>query len=146
MSESPAGANEWNQRVIEEFRAGQERVGGQFDRTVLLLLTTTGARSGQPRISPLAHFVDGDRLVIVASAAGRDANPAWYHNILAHPRVTVERWDGDTFETFEALARVVEPDEHDRLYAWVVEQAPGFAEYQKQTSRVIPVVTLTRLE
>jgi deazaflavin-dependent oxidoreductase (nitroreductase family) len=137
---------EWNARVIADFEAGKARIADMFDRSALLLLHTVGARSGQPRRSPVAYLPDGDRLLIVASAAGRDGNPAWYHNLVANPRVGVQRWDGDTLETFDAIATpAADRQERDRLWAKVVAVAPGFADYQTKTDRVIPVVSLHRV-
>src|SRR3954454_19350365 len=101
MSESTGGATSWNDRVIEQFRAGEQRIADMFDRSSLVLLYTTGARTGQPRTSPLAYLTVDEQIVIVASAAGRDTHPAWYHNLLAHPEVTIERWQDDALETIE---------------------------------------------
>ena len=106
----------------------------------MIVLTTTGAKSGQPRTNPLVYLADGDQLVIFASKAGAPTNPDWYHNLLAHPRVTVELGD----ETFHADASVVQGEERDRLFAQQVAVMPGFAEYQEKTTRTIPVVVLTR--
>jgi deazaflavin-dependent oxidoreductase (nitroreductase family) len=132
---------DWNKNVIAEFRANGGKVGGPFEGASLVLLTTIGAKSGEPRTSPLVHVVDGDRLVIAASYAGADKNPAWYHNILANPKVTIELGE----EKFEATASVVEDRaERDALYAKMVALMPGFAEYEAKTERLIPVVTLTR--
>ncbi|RNL87470.1 nitroreductase/quinone reductase family protein [Halostreptopolyspora alba] len=135
--------NEFNQKIIEEFRANGGRVGGPFEGARLLLLTTTGARSGTPHTTPVAYLPDGgDRLLVIASAGGADHNPAWYHNLVANPRVTVE--DG-TF-TYEARAAVINGAERDRLFARAVEADPGWAEYRAATSRVIPVVALEQFE
>jgi len=132
---------DWNKNVIAEFRANGGKVGGPFEGASLVLLTTIGAKSGEPRTSPLAHVVDGERLVIAASYAGADKNPAWFHNILANPKVTIELGE----EKFEATASVVEDRaERDVLYAKMVALMPGFAEYEAKTERLIPVVTLTR--
>lgn len=131
--------SDWNASIIQEFRANQGKVGGPFTGADLLLLTTTGAKSGLPRTNPLAFTRDGDRIVIIASKAGAPTNPDWYYNILANPKVSVEIGT----ETHEAVATAI-PDgpERDRLYAAMVEVMPGFAEYQEKTSRVIPVVLL----
>jgi deazaflavin-dependent oxidoreductase (nitroreductase family) len=133
---------EWNKNIIKEFRENGGKVGGQFEGASLLLLTTTGAKSGEPRTSPLAFLEDDGRYVIAASYAGSDKNPAWYYNIVANPKVTIEVGE----EKFDATASVVLEDraERDRLYAKMVEAMPGFADYEKQTERVIPVVTLSR--
>ncbi len=116
-------------------------VGGQFAGTPLILLTTTGAKSGQPRIAPLAHTTDGDHIVIIASKAGAPTNPDWYHNLVAHPEVMVERGT----EKYQARARIAEGAERERLYNQMAAQMPGFAGYQQKTTRVIPVVVLERL-
>lgn len=133
-------ANDWNNQIIEEFRANGGKVGGPFEGAPLLVLTTTGAKSGQRRTAPVMYLADGDRLMIFASKAGAPTNPDWYHNLLAHPRATVEVGD----ETFDVDASVTTGDERDRLYATQAERYPGFAEYQAKTTRTIPVVALTR--
>jgi len=129
----------WNRQVIEEFHANEGKVNGSNS---LLLLRTTGARSGKPRVNPLAYTTDGERLVIIASKGGTPTNPDWYHNIVAHPDVTVEVGT----ETFEARATVVEGPERDALYAKQAAMMPNFAEYQAKTTRKIPVIVLTRKE
>lgn len=134
-------ANDFNQQVIEEFRANEGRVGGMFEGAPLVLLTTTGARSGNPVTSPMMYLPDGERVIVIASNAGADRHPAWYHNLLANPEATAEIGT----ETFTVKAEVIEGEERDRLYARMVEQAPGFAEYEARTSRRIPVVALRRL-
>jgi deazaflavin-dependent oxidoreductase (nitroreductase family) len=131
----------FNESVITEFRTNGGKVGGYFANADLLLLTTTGAKSGQPRVSPLAYTTDGDRIVIIASKAGAPTNPDWYHNLLAHPLATVELGQ----ERFQARATVTDEPERERLYAKMVEKMPGFAEYQRKTARKIPVVTLQRV-
>ncbi|GLW06497.1 cation-binding protein [Microtetraspora sp. NBRC 13810] len=131
---------DFNKPIIEEFRANEGRVGGWFEGSPLILLTTTGARTGRPNVSPLGYVPDGDRILVVASAAGAPNHPAWYHNLLADPWVTVELGT----ETFEANAVPLRGEERDRLFAKVVEVAPGYAEYQAKTSRIIPVVALYR--
>ncbi|OBH83957.1 nitroreductase family deazaflavin-dependent oxidoreductase [Mycobacterium scrofulaceum] len=130
---------EFNERNIEEFRRNGGKVGGQFEGFPLLLLTSTGARSGTQRVNPVAYFdVDGG-IYIVGSAAGRDKNPAWVHNIRANPRVTVEIGSQGPKE---ATARELPGDERDSVYRIVVDRAPGFGEYQERTDRVIPVFEL----
>ncbi|RST15173.1 nitroreductase family deazaflavin-dependent oxidoreductase [Streptomyces sp. WAC05374] len=133
--------NDFNQPVIEEFRANHGRVGGWFEGARLLLLTTTGARSGKPHTTPVGYLPDGDRVLVIASAAGAPKHPAWYHNLLANPRVTVE---SGVF-TYEADATVLRGEERDRAFARAVESDPGWAEYQAKTDRVIPVVALTEV-
>ena len=134
--------NDWNQANINEFRANAGKVGGPFAGKTLLLLHTVGAKSGQERINPVAYVADGDRLVIIASKAGAPTNPDWYYNILAHPLVTVEVGT----EQFQVQAAVAPEPERTRLYNKMVEMMPGFAEYQRKTTRVIPVITLTRIK
>ncbi|MCV7079856.1 nitroreductase family deazaflavin-dependent oxidoreductase [Mycobacterium szulgai] len=130
---------EFNERNIEEFRSNGGKVGGQFEGFPLLLLTSTGAKSGAKRVNPVAYFdVDG-KIYIVGSAAGRESNPAWVHNIRAHPGVTVEI---GTQDPRPATARELPRDERDSVYRIVVERAPGFGEYQERTDRVIPVFEL----
>jgi deazaflavin-dependent oxidoreductase (nitroreductase family) len=137
---SNASPNDWNQAIIAEFRANGGKVGGQFEGAPLLLLTTTGAKSGRRRTTPLMYNTDGDRLLVFASKGGAPTNPDWYHNVRANPTVTVELGT----DTFDATAVVVTGEERDRLYAHHAEQYPGFAEYQANTTRTIPVVALDR--
>ncbi|EMD26988.1 nitroreductase family deazaflavin-dependent oxidoreductase [Amycolatopsis azurea] len=133
---------DWNKNIIKEFRENEGKVGGPFEGGALLLLTTIGAKSGEPRTSPLAFMEEDGRYVVAASYAGSDKNPAWYHNIVANPKVTIEVGT----EKFEATATVVLEDraERDRLFAKLVSVMPGFADYEKKTDRVIPVVTISR--
>ena len=137
--------SDWNTRVIEEFRAGHERVADMFVRDQLLILHTIGARSGQERVSPLAFLREGERLLVVASAAGAPKHPAWYFNVVADPGVRLELWEDGELVTVDARAEVPEGAEQERLRASVFAQAPGFADYQTKTDRVIPVVVLERL-
>jgi deazaflavin-dependent oxidoreductase (nitroreductase family) len=132
--------NDWNSKIIEEFHANGGKVGGPFEGTPLLLLTTTGAKSGQRRTTPLVYMPDGDRMIIFASKAGAPTNPDWYHNLVAHPQVTVEVGT----ETFEAASVVITGEERDRLYAQQAATNPGFAEYETKTTRQIPVIALKR--
>jgi deazaflavin-dependent oxidoreductase (nitroreductase family) len=133
--------NERNQAIIDEFRANGGKVGGPFAGRTLLLLHTLGAKSGQPRINPVAYVRDGDRLVIIASKGGAPDNPDWYYNLVAHPLVTVEVGT----EQFQVRATVATEPERTRLYDAMVAVMPGFAEYQRNTARVIPVIILTRV-
>jgi deazaflavin-dependent oxidoreductase (nitroreductase family) len=135
-----AGMKEFNEELIAEYRANGGKVGGQFAKSPLLLLTTTGAKSGRAHTTPVVYTTDGDRLVIIASKAGAPTNPAWYHNLVAHPTATVELGT----EKFDVDAEVTKGDERDRLYSHQAEQMPGFAEYQAKTTRVIPVIALKR--
>lgn len=128
----------YNQTVIETFRKNGGKVRGGMN---LLLLTTTGAKSGQPRIAPLAYSTDGDRYVVAASKGGAPVNPDWFFNILAHPNVTVEVGD----EKFEARAIIADDEERNRLYAQHAELMPNFAEYETKTTRRIPIVLLERV-
>lgn len=131
--------NPFNQQVIEEFRANNGRVGGYFEGARLLLLTTTGARTGTPHTTPVGFYPDGgERVLVIASAGGAPQHPDWFHNLLANPRLTVE----DGVFTYEAEAVVLERAERDAVFARAVEADPGWAEYQAKTDRVIPVVAL----
>jgi deazaflavin-dependent oxidoreductase (nitroreductase family) len=132
----------WNQAIIDEFRANSGKVGGYFAGKTLLLLHTVGAKSRQERINPVAYVADGDRFVIIASKGGAPDNPGWYHNIIAHPQVTVEVGT----EQFQARATVPIEPERTRLFNKMVEMMPGFADYQRKTTRVIPVIILTRVK
>jgi deazaflavin-dependent oxidoreductase (nitroreductase family) len=129
---------ERNRRVIEEFRAHEGRVGGRFEGAPVLLLHTTGARSGQRRVTPMMYLdLDGHRYVF-ASKAGADTDPDWYHNLVAHPDVTVEVGT----DTYAATAAPITGPARDRIYAAQAGRYPAFAEYQHKTTRVIPVVEL----
>ncbi|MEW9529702.1 nitroreductase/quinone reductase family protein [Microbispora sp. NPDC049125] len=130
----------FNHSVIEEFRANGGKVGGPFEGGDLLLLTTTGAKSGREHTVPLGYVRDGDLLLVVGSAGGADRHPAWYHNLLAHPVVRVEIGT----EVFEAIAVPAEGARRERLFEQVVRAAPGFAGYQAGTARTLPVVVLER--
>ncbi|MFE6856036.1 nitroreductase family deazaflavin-dependent oxidoreductase, partial [Streptomyces sp. NPDC057674] len=138
---------DFNRRVIEEFRANGGRVGGMFEGAALLLLTTTGARSGRAHTNPAVYVRDGARLLVFASNAGGPKHPAWFHNLSADPYVTVELGTPEgTVERFGATAVVTEGEERDRLYAEQAERDPGFAAYQAATDRLIPVVALHRVD
>lgn len=131
----------WNQAIIAEFRANAGTVGGQFEGAPTLLLHTTGARSGQARIHPLAYTRDGDTFISIASKAGAPTNPDWYYNIVANPQVTLEVGT----EQFPAQATVPAEPERTRLYDQMATAMPGFADYQRNTTRQLPVVVLTRV-
>ena len=133
-------ANDFNRTIIEEFRSNGGQVSGNFSGFPLLLLTTIGAKSGQERTNPLAYHQDGDRLIVMASRAGSPTNPDWFHNLVANPSVTVEVGT----ETFEAQAEVPLDEERDRLFAQHLQAYPSFAEYEKRTTRKMPMVALTR--
>jgi deazaflavin-dependent oxidoreductase (nitroreductase family) len=132
--------NEFNQQLIAEFRANGGKVGGMFAGAPLLLLTTTGAKSGKERVSPLAYTTDNGRWVIIASKAGAPTHPDWFHNLKANPEVTVEIGT----ERFPARASIPEDPERQRLYDQMAAKMPNFAEYQRNTTRKIPVVVLER--
>ena len=133
-------ANEWNKQIIEEFRANGGKVGGHFENMTLLLLHTTGAKSGLPRVNPLVTLPDGEQYVIMASKGGAPDNPDWYYNLVANPQVTVEVGK----QKFEALANVTEGHEREQLFSKMSTRYPMFAEYQQKASRVIPVIALTQ--
>jgi len=129
----------WNTKIIEEFRANGGKVGGNFAGRPLLLLHTTGAKSKQERVNPVAYTRDGDRLVVIASKGGAPTNPDWYYNIVANPHITVEVGT----EKLQADAKVASEPERTRLYDKMIEVMPGFAEYRRKTTRQIPVIVLT---
>jgi deazaflavin-dependent oxidoreductase (nitroreductase family) len=128
----------FNNAIADEFRANDGKVGGQFEGADLLLLTTTGAKSGQPRLSPLAYFRIDGKLIIIGSFAGADVNPAWVHNLRANPSARVEIGS----ESSDVVARELPAAERDELFSKITAAAPGFAEYQSKTTRVIPVFEL----
>jgi deazaflavin-dependent oxidoreductase (nitroreductase family) len=132
--------NERHQQLIEEFRAHGGKVGGRFEGAPLLLLTTTGARSGKRRTTPLRYLSDGNRQIVFAANAGADNHPAWYYNLLAHPDVTIEIGT----ETFTARAIVLKDEERARLLAAQIKVYPHFNEYRTKTTRQIPVIALVR--
>jgi deazaflavin-dependent oxidoreductase (nitroreductase family) len=134
--------NDFNKNVIAEFRANEGKVGGMFSGAPMLLLTTTGAKSGQTRTTPLVHTRDGEKIVVIASKGGAPTSPAWYHNLVANPTVNVEVGT----ESFPARATVVTGPERDRLYGAQAALMPNFAEYQTKTTRKIPVVVLERVQ
>lgn len=136
---------DWNAKMIEEFHAKNGKGVGDFGDQ-LALLTTTGARSGEQRTTPLMFHRDGDRYVVIASKAGAPDNPAWYHNLQAHPVAMIEVGAELGTETLEVRAHDAEGEERERIWADRVAIAPGFQEYQEKTSRRIPVVILERTE
>jgi deazaflavin-dependent oxidoreductase (nitroreductase family) len=137
---SMADVNEFNRTLIDEFRTNNGKVTGSFEGAPLMLLTTTGAKSGQTRTNPVVYTRDGDRLVIIASKGGAPTSPDWYHNLVANPIVTVEV-PGDKFE---AKASVAHGEERDRLFAAQAAAMPRFSDYQQKTTRQLPVVILER--
>lgn len=130
-----------NMLVIEEFRSADGVVGGDFDGVPLLLLTTRGARSGEPRTTPLTYLRDGARLVVFAANGGRTNLPGWYHNLLADPAARIEVGT----EAYEVTAAVAEGAERDRLWAEQLPATPYFADFQENAGRLTPVIALTRL-
>jgi deazaflavin-dependent oxidoreductase (nitroreductase family) len=133
--------SDWNQKIVEEFRENAGDVGGPFAGAPMVLLHTRGAKSGQERVNPLVYQPDGDdRFVIFASFGGAPKHPAWYHNLLAHPDVTIEVGT----ETFAARARVAEGEERERYWTKQKQDRPTFAAYEQKTTRQIPVVVLER--
>lgn len=142
MSDAAPSMHDFNAEIIAEFRANHGVVGGPFEGAPMILITHTGAKTGTARTTPLVHSRDGERYVIVASKGGAPTNPAWYHNLKANPRVTVEVGD----ETFEAEATVYDHGpERDRLFEQQAALMPNFKEYEQHTDRVIPVAALTRV-
>jgi deazaflavin-dependent oxidoreductase (nitroreductase family) len=133
-----AAADDFNEKIIDEFRANGGRVGGPFEGALLLLLHTTGAKTGRTRVKPLVYRRDGDRLVVFGTKGGSPTHPEWFYNVRANPRVTVEVGS----DRFEADARVALPDERDRIWQLQTQDVPVFADYQKKTDRTIPVVIL----
>lgn len=130
--------DETNRKVIAEFRANNGMIGGHYEGWPMLILHTTGAKSGREHLTPLVYLPDGERMVIIASAGAQPMHPAWYHNLVATPDVTVEVGS----ETITATARVATGDERDALYARQAERFPFFAGYEKKATRKIPVIVL----
>jgi len=129
---------DWNKKIIEEFRANQGKVGGMFEGMPILLLHHTGAKSGKVRVNPLAYQANGNRLVVFASKGGAPTNPDWFHNLKANPRATVEVGT----ETRDVRARVAEGEEREKIWSRQKEIMPGFAGYETKTTRQIPVIIL----
>jgi deazaflavin-dependent oxidoreductase (nitroreductase family) len=130
--------SDWNTQIIDEFRANGGKVGGQFEGAPLLLLHSTGAKTGQARVNPMMYQADGDNFAVFASKAGAPTNPDWYHNLVANPRASVEVGD----RTVDVVARIAEGEDRDRLWSRQKELYPGFADYEAKTTREIPVVIL----
>jgi deazaflavin-dependent oxidoreductase (nitroreductase family) len=131
----------FNKSIVDEFRSNGGKVGGPFEGATLLLLTSTGAKSGQPRLAPLAYMTIDGKMIIIGSKAGADTNPDWVHNLRANPRAHVEVGT----EAYDVIARELPADERDDTYPKVVALAPGFGEYQEKTSRRIPLFELQRV-
>ncbi|CDO87677.1 cell entry protein [Mycobacterium triplex] len=130
--------DDFNRRNIEEFRANHGRLGGQFEGAPVLLLHSKGARSGQVRVNPMMYLADGQRYLVFASAAGSDRNPAWYHNLVAHPDAQIEVGD----DLIDVHAVELRGAERDQTYAVQAARYPGFADYERKTTRTIPVLAL----
>jgi len=133
---------QFNEGVIKDFRANGGKVGGQMENIPLLLVTMKGAKSGRTITLPLAYSKDGNRFVVIASYAGAPHNPSWYHNLVAHPDVTIELGG----EKFQGKASVAQGAERDRLFNQQADQLPIFNDYQKKTTRRIPVIVIDRVK
>ncbi|HKP43604.1 nitroreductase family deazaflavin-dependent oxidoreductase [Mycobacterium sp.] len=136
----PEGMRTFNAKIAEEFRANDGKVGGPFEGATLLLLTTTGAKSGQPRLAPLAYLTIDGKMIIIGSKAGADTNPDWVHNLRANPRAHIEVGT----DAYDVVAHELPREERDEMYPKVVALAPGFGDYQAKTSRVIPLFELQK--
>ena len=130
--------SDWNTKIIDEFRANAGKVGGGFAGAAVLLLHTTGAKSGRERVNPMVYRSDGNAYVVFASKAGAPTNPDWYHNLVAHPEVEAEIGT----QLVPLRARVAQGEERERLWSAQKQDMPGFAAYEGKTSRQIPVVIL----
>ena len=136
-----AEPNAFNKRIIDEFRANGGKVGAPFAGAPMILITTKGAKTGQLTTTPLVYNTDGDRMTIIASMAGAPKNPAWYHNLVAHPEIEVEVGT----EKIKVTATEAKGAERDALYAKQAAKFPAFSDYEKKTTRRIPVLVLTRV-
>jgi deazaflavin-dependent oxidoreductase (nitroreductase family) len=132
--------SDWNDKIIAEFRANQGKVGGRFKGAPLLLLHSTGAKSGRPRVTPMMYQAVSDGFAVFASKAGADTNPDWYHNLKANPEAQIEIGT----ETLDVTARVLDPDEREPIWEEQKARYPGFADYEAKTDRLIPVIMLDR--
>jgi deazaflavin-dependent oxidoreductase (nitroreductase family) len=131
----------FNEKLIDEFRANAGKVGGPFDGAPMVLLHTTGAKTGKERVIPVVYQPLGDSIVVFASKGGAPTHPDWYHNLRTNPRVKVEVGT----DTYDAQARVAEGDERERIWSRQKQVMPGFADYEQKTSRQIPVIILERV-
>lgn len=131
----------FNKSIVDEFRSNDGKVGGPFEGATLLLLTSTGAKSGQPRLAPLAYLTIDQKMIIIGSKAGADTNPDWVHNLRANSHAQIEVGT----DAYDVTARELPPAEHDEQWPKVVALAPGFGDYQANTSRVIPLFELQRV-
>jgi deazaflavin-dependent oxidoreductase (nitroreductase family) len=135
--------SDWNQQVIDEFRANEGRVGGYFEGAPMILIHHIGAKSGTERVTPLVYFAEDDgKMVVVASKGGTPENPAWYHNLKANPKIDVEVGA----RTFTVLVEEITGDERVRVWQRVITERDGFADYQRKTSRIIPLLRLTPVD
>ena len=134
--------DDWNRKIIAEFRANRGKVGGMFEGRTLLLLHTKGAKSKKEHVTPVAYVRDREEFVVIASKGGAPTNPDWYYNIVAYPDFVIEVGT----ETFRVHATVAKEPERTRLYNKMVEMMPGFDEYRRKTTRKIPVIALTPLK
>jgi deazaflavin-dependent oxidoreductase (nitroreductase family) len=132
--------NDYNTQIIEEFHANEGKVGGPFDGTTLLLLTHRGAKTGRERTNPLAYIEEDGRYFVFGSKGGASTNPDWYHNLRANPDATIEIGT----KKFDVAAEVLTGEERDRVWTRNVRERPAFGDYEKRTSRKIPVIALTR--
>ena len=131
----------FNKSIVDEFRSNDGIVGGPFEGATLLLLTSTGAKSGEPRLAPLAYLTIDGKIIIIGSKAGADTNPDWVHNLRANPQAHIEIGT----DAYDVTARELPSEERDETYPKVVALAPGFGEYQAKTSRIIPLFELRRV-
>jgi deazaflavin-dependent oxidoreductase (nitroreductase family) len=132
--------SDWNASIIEEFRANEGKVGGPFEGAPVMLLHTTGAKTGKTRVNPVMYQAVGDDFAVFASKGGAPTHPDWYYNLLAHSQVTIEVGT----ETLEVKARATEGAERDRIWTVQKERYPAFASYEQKTEREIPVILLER--
>ena len=132
--------SDWNEKIIAEFRANEGRVGGNFVGAPLLLLHSTGARTGNERVNPMMYQAVGDSFAVFASKAGADTNPDWFHNLMANPEARIEVGT----ETLDVKARVLDAEQRTPIWEEQKARYPGFADYEAKTHRVIPVVVLDR--
>ncbi|MGI0092447.1 MAG: nitroreductase family deazaflavin-dependent oxidoreductase [Nitrososphaerales archaeon] len=130
---------DWNASVIAEFRNNHGKVGGTFEGSPLLLIHHKGARSGKSRVNPVMYLKDGDRYLVFASRGGADVNPDWFHNLKAHPEAQIEVGD----DTIEVHVEEIRGPERDKLYARQASLYPQFADYQRKTKRIIPIIAFT---
>jgi deazaflavin-dependent oxidoreductase (nitroreductase family) len=135
-----ADTDDFNTTIIKEFRANAGKVGGPFEGAPMVLMTTVGAKSGQTRVNPVMYRTDGGRMYVFASKGGAPTNPDWYYNMVANPEMSVEVGT----DSYDVTATEIKGAERDRIYADQAKEYPGFAEYQANTDRVIPVVALDR--